>query len=120
MSTVRKDSRRREKRERMHHVGTAAVSVLVTIFCCFPFARAAAPAEDFFIKQVQPILQENCFKCHSHSAEKIKGGLVLDSLDGMLAGGDTGPALIPGDVEKSLLIKAIRYQDEDLQMPPKD
>ena len=88
---------------------------------CLPCAGATfLLAEDFFIREVQPILRENCFKCHSHSAEKIKGGLVLDSLDGMLTGGDTGPAIIPGDVEKSLLIKAIRYKDEDLQMPPKD
>src|SRR5688572_18336913 len=81
---------------------------------------AASPAEQFFTQQVQPVLQENCFKCHSHSGDKIKGGLVVDSLDGLLAGGDSGPAIIPGDVEKSLLIKAIRYTDPDLQMPPKD
>ena len=81
---------------------------------------AASPAEDFFTTQVQPVLQENCFKCHSHSSDKIKGGLVLDSLDGLLTGGDTGPAIVPGDVEKSLLIQAVRYADSDLQMPPKD
>jgi mono/diheme cytochrome c family protein len=83
-------------------------------------ATAVSAADDFFTKQVQPIFQEHCFKCHSHSSDKIKGGLVLDSLDGMLTGGDSGPALVPGDVEKSLLVKAIRYKDEDLQMPPKD
>lgn len=81
-------------------------------------AQAVARGAEFFAQQVQPIFQENCFKCHSHSAEKIKGGLVLDSLDGMLSGGDSGPALVPGDPEKSLLIKAIRYTNEDLQMPP--
>src|SRR5436190_17424250 len=52
-------------------------------------------------EQAHAILQEHCFKCHSHSAEKIKGGLVLDSLDGMLTGGDTGPAIVPGDMQKS-------------------
>ncbi len=81
---------------------------------------AVTPAENFFTTQVQAVLQQNCFKCHSHSSEKIKGGLVLDSLDGLLAGGDTGPAVVPGDAEKSLLIKAVRYTDADLQMPPKD
>jgi mono/diheme cytochrome c family protein len=81
---------------------------------------AASPAEQFYTQQVQPVLQENCFKCHSHSGDKIKGGLVLDSLDGLLTGGDSGPAIVPGDVEKSLLIKAVRYTDPDLQMPPKD
>ncbi len=115
MSTVCKDSRLREKRIRAFAVTVFAVSAF-----CVPCAKAGLLEEDFFIRQVQPILRENCFKCHSHSAEKIKGGLVLDSLDGMLTGGDTGPAVIPGNVEKSLLIKAIRYKDEDLQMPPKD
>ncbi|HEY0552525.1 MAG TPA: PSD1 and planctomycete cytochrome C domain-containing protein, partial [Verrucomicrobiae bacterium] len=120
MSTTCEDSRHREKRGRRHGVGAVALSLLVVLISGFPSLRAAVPAEDFFTREVQPILQENCFKCHSHSAEKIKGGLVLDSLDGMLTGGDTGPAIIPGDVEKSLLIKAIRYKDEDLRMPPKD
>jgi cytochrome c553 len=88
---------------------------LLVLLLITPVALSGA---DFFAQQVQPIFQENCFKCHSHTAEKIKGGLVLDSLEGMLAGGDTGPALIPGNPEKSLLVKAIHYTDEDLQMPP--
>src|SRR4051812_28148508 len=94
------------------------VRLLSALTVAVSACRAATPAEDFFTKQVQPVFQENCFKCHSHSAEKIKGGLVLDSLDGMLTGGDSGPALVPGDVEKSLLVKAVRYTDADLQMPP--
>ncbi len=65
------------------------------------------------------ILHEHCFKCHSHTADKIKGGLVLDSRDALLAGGDSGPAIVPGDPTKSLLIEAVRYENEDLQMPPK-
>jgi len=82
-------------------------------------AARAGEREEFFTRSVKPILQENCFKCHSHDADKIKGGFVLDSLDGLLTGGDTGPAIVPGAPEKSLLIKAIRYTDENLQMPPK-
>src|SRR5438445_11865360 len=74
---------------------------------------------EFYERQVQPILAENCYKCHSHQAEKIKAGFVLDSREGLLKGGETGPAIVPGDAEKSLLIKAIRHVDEDLQMPPK-
>ena len=50
---------------------------------------------------------------------KVKGGLLLDTREGLLKGGETGPAIVPGDPEKSLLIKAIRYTDPDLQMPPK-
>src|SRR5947209_15584925 len=86
--------------------------------------RAAEPTPspegfELFEKKVQPILVENCYKCHSHDADKIKGGLLLDSQEAALKGGDTGPALVPGKPEESLLIKAIRYTDPDLQMPPK-
>ena len=89
-------------------------------------AQAAEPVKltraesDFFETRVRPVLVENCYKCHSQGAEKIKGGLVLDSRDGVLKGGDTGPAVVPGNVEKSLLIKAVRYTDKELAMPPAD
>src|SRR6266478_7724036 len=74
---------------------------------------------EFYEKEVQPLLAENCYKCHSHQSDKIKGGFVLDSRDALLKGGETGPAIVPGDPDKSLLIKAVRHIDEDLQMPPK-
>ena len=86
-----------------------------------PIAVAAAGDDKesaFFREKVRPILAERCFKCHSHEADKIKGGLVLDSRDALLTGGDTGPAIVSGDPEKSLLIKAVRYTDADLKMPP--
>ncbi len=71
----------------------------------------------FFEKKIRPLLVANCFECHGE--EKQKGGLRLDSRAAILEGGDLGPALVPGDVEKSPLIQAIRYTNEDLQMPPK-
>ena len=74
---------------------------------------------EFYEKQVQPLLAENCYQCHSHQADKIKGSFVLDSREGLLKGGETGPAIVPGQPEKSLLIKAVRRIEEDLQMPPK-
>src|ERR1051326_1276363 len=74
---------------------------------------------EFYEKQVQPLLAENCYQCHSHQADKIKGSFVLDSREGLLKGGETGPAIVAGQPEKSLLIKAVRRIDEDLQMPPK-
>jgi mono/diheme cytochrome c family protein len=82
-------------------------------------ASLKSDGEQLFKSTIQPIFVEHCHKCHSHQADKIKGGLVVDSLSGLLTGGDTGAAIIPGDPEKSLLIAAIRYTDEDLQMPPK-
>ncbi len=75
---------------------------------------------NFFETKVRPVLANNCYKCHSTQAEKVKGGLMLDSREGLLKGGESGPTIVPGNPDKSLLIKAIRYTDPDLQMPPKD
>jgi len=85
-------------------------------------AQAAndAAGVEFFEKKIRPVLIENCYKCHSTAENKSKGSLFLDTREATLKGGDTGPAIVPGDAEKSLLIKAIRYTDADLQMPPKD
>jgi hypothetical protein len=82
---------------------------------------AAEPPEspEFFEKQVRPILVEQCYKCHSTTSEKLKGGLMLDSREAMLKGGDNGPALAPGNLDKSLIIEAVRWQNTDMQMPPK-
>ena len=63
----------------------------------------------FFEKKVPPFLFENCQQCHSTQAKKRKGGLLLDSREAALQGGDSGPAAVPGDVEKSLLIQAIFF-----------
>jgi hypothetical protein len=87
-------------------------------------SRAAAidPAQlEFFESKIRPILADSCYECHSLlQSKKTKGGLTLDTRDGLLKGGDSGPALVAGDPEKSLLIKAVRYADSELQMPPKD
>ena len=87
-------------------------------------AASAAPpsAADlaFYEQTVKPILAGACFECHSHETKKFKGGLALDSAAAIHKGGDTGSAIVPGDAEKSLLIKAVRYTDPDLQMPPKN
>ncbi len=69
---------------------------------------------------VRGILREHCFPCHSHAADKIQSGLVLDSRSGLLTGGERGSAVVLGRPEESRLIRAIRYDDPDLQMPPKN
>lgn len=85
----------------------------------------AAPTEptlehiEFFEARIRPIFADHCYSCHS-AGEKIKGGLRLDAPEKFLQGGDSGPALTPGNPDTSLLIKAVRYTDPDLQMPPKD
>jgi cytochrome c553 len=81
-------------------------------------AQPPAQQGEFFEKQIRPILAERCYECHS-AEKKQKGGLSLDTRDATLKGGDTGPALVAGDPEKSLLIEAVRYKNHDLQMPPK-
>src|SRR5688572_29215530 len=73
----------------------------------------------FFESKIRPVLVEYCYKCHSAQSEKLKGGLHVDTREGLLQGGDTGPAIVPGEPEKSLLIRAIQYKDETMQMPPK-
>jgi hypothetical protein len=97
--------------------------LLLTLFAGALILGSASAADltreqsDFFESKIRPILADHCYKCHSTFAEKIKGGLLLDSREALLKGGDTGKAIVPGDPEASLLIKAVRYTDPDLQMP---
>jgi len=77
----------------------------------------AAESFDFFEKKIRPVLVEKCYSCHSADAKKVRGGLLLDTRDGLRKGGDTGPSVVPGDAAKSLILKALRYQD-GLDMPP--
>src|SRR5438105_5010865 len=83
-------------------------------------AQDVAPADrEFFEKRVRPLLVEHCQSCHSTASKKQRGGLRLDSRAALLKGGDTGPAVVPGKPDESLLLRAVGYQDERLQMPPK-
>src|SRR5688572_25898079 len=101
------------------HPRRSAVFVAWFILAGAAPMRAADPpanANEFFEKSVRPALANHCFECHG--PQKQKAGLRLDSREAILAGGDTGPAIVPGHPEQSLLIKAIAYKDE-LRMPPK-
>ncbi|MEI6714833.1 MAG: PSD1 and planctomycete cytochrome C domain-containing protein [Verrucomicrobiota bacterium] len=88
-------------------------------------AVAAAPSDlaqlDFFEKKIRPVLVDQCYECHSETSKKIRGNLLLDSRDGLLKGGDSGPAIVPGNPKKSLLVSSIRHEekDPDMAMPPK-
>ncbi len=82
-------------------------------------AEGVAPADiEYFESRVRPLLAEHCLECHSERT-KIKGGLALDSRGAWEKGGDTGPAIHPGEVDKSLLVRAVRRVDASLEMPPK-
>lgn len=91
-------------------------------------ARGAKPVEgasfdaagiEFFETKIRPVLVQQCYGCHSHSAGKSFGNLFLDSRKAILAGGQQGADLMPGQPDKSRLIDAVRYAKPDLQMPPK-
>ncbi len=82
-------------------------------------AEKPAPEQlDFFEKKIRPVLSEHCYKCHSEKSEKIRGGLVLDTREGIRRGGDNGPAVVPGDLKESLLIEAVHHTNKDSAMPP--
>ena len=91
---------------------------LSSIFLSWLCVTNHAADTAFFDSKVLPILQKRCFECHSHGT-KIKGGLALDSRSGWAEGGDNGPAIKPGQLEESLVIKAVRYVDSEFEMPPK-
>ena len=82
-------------------------------------AHPSAEQIEFFENKIRPVLTQHCYSCHSAEATKLKAGLRLDSRAGLLKGGDTGPAIVPGQPDASLLIQAVRYKDEDTAMPPK-
>lgn len=72
---------------------------------------------EFFEKEVRPLLAKHCYQCHSADAKRLEASLLLDSRKGHLTGGDSGPSIVPGDADNSLLIEAVRY--ESYEMPPK-
>ncbi|WZP00172.1 PSD1 and planctomycete cytochrome C domain-containing protein [Isosphaeraceae bacterium EP7] len=76
---------------------------------------ADGPGEAFFEREVRPILVASCTKCHG--AKKQESGLRLDARSALIRGGDSGPAVVPGDPAKSLLIQAVNHQG-DFEMPP--
>ncbi len=101
-----------------------AVVVTAASFTAPVFAqdKPLTPEEsEFFEAKIRPALIEHCHKCHSGDKDaKVKGSFQLDSKAGLLKGGSTGPGLVPGQPDRSLIIKAMRYADPNLQMPPKE
>jgi hypothetical protein len=101
-----------------------SITVLAFVLCPSTACPDEALKDDpqgiaFFESKIRPVLVEHCHKCHSAAAGKTESGLVLDTRDGVRAGGDRGPAVVPGDVKASILLAAISHSDSDLQMPPK-
>ena len=117
-----------------HIMAISCLSAFLFIGACFSPSRAAeaapkAPSKEgieFFEKNIRPVLAESCYKCHSVEAKankKLKSGFYADSMEGLTKGGSSGnPGIVPGDVEKSTVLKSIHYSykddDESLNMPP--
>ncbi|QDU11187.1 Planctomycete cytochrome C [Gimesia aquarii] len=86
------------------------------------FAAESQPDQaglDFFEKKIRPVLIQHCYECHSEDTKNLKGSLLLDSKHGLLKGGDSGAALVPGKPAESLLLETLRYGEDSYQMPPK-
>lgn len=101
---------------------TALVAVVAAILIPGACSLRAAdqPTQmqlEFFEKEVRPLLAKHCYECHSVKSKRLEAKLLLDSRQGHLNGGDSGAAIVPGDVDGSLLIEAVRY--ESYEMPPK-
>jgi hypothetical protein len=91
------------------------------LIACSLLLSVHVQAQDFafFESKIRPVLAEHCYECHSVESGKSKGSLMLDTKQAIRAGGDAGPAVVPGDAAKSLLLSAIKHTDPDLEMPPK-
>jgi len=85
----------------------------------FAQEKPTAAQVEFFERKIRPVLVNECYQCHSAKSDKVKGGLLLDSKAATRKGGDTGPAVVPRNLKESLLIEAVRWHNDDLQMPPK-
>ena len=104
---------------RSQFMGSLGLTILIAVPAA---ARGPTPRADeaveFFEKKVRPILVSNCYTCHSASTN-TKGGLRVDDRNGVLLGGNSGPAVVPGNPEESLLLLAVRHDEGSPQMPPK-
>jgi hypothetical protein len=95
----------------------ATVGMLVILFGPTPLKADEPDGISFFERKIRPVLVKECYSCHSSQAKRIKGGLRLDSRGGLLKGGDSGPALVPGKPDESRLLNALRY--DGIEMPPR-
>ena len=96
--------------------------MLLCLLCSMPFVLADEGSADrqaqldFFEAKIRPVLVQHCYECHSADAKSVKGGLLLDTAAGLLTGGDSGPAIVPGRSTESVLMHALQY--DSFQMPP--
>ncbi len=108
--------------ERLGYKVTRLILAVLFVFACSAanvLAEQGEPEKQkFFEDRIRPLLVKHCYECHGE--ELAEGKLRLDTKQGWERGGERGPAIVPGDPSASLLIRAVSYRDEKLQMPPKD
>lgn len=98
---------------------------MIGLLVLLPFALInSASADDtadktFFNEKILPVLKTHCFECHSRMAEEVKGQLKLDTREDLRAGGASGAIVVPSEPDRSLLIKTLKYDEDDRQMPPR-
>jgi len=101
-----------------HQRGRFFLTLLIALFAVQAAHGDEQSDLQFFENRIRPVLVEHCYECHASDSDDLSGGLLLDSQLGWQAGGDSGAAIVPGDPAASLLLKAISYENFDLQMPP--
>ena len=107
----------------MHKLSLLFVIAIFALVGNFAHAQQSRQESDadrttFFESKIRPVLVQHCYECHSEETQEQQGGLLLDRQSGWINGGDTSAAVVPGEPASSLLIAAVRYDDDDLQMPP--
>src|SRR6266581_631340 len=98
-----------------HSSSFSRQQILATVLLMLQSAAAQPAAEqiEFFESKIRPLFVEHCYSCHSEKAEKLKGGLRLDTPEALMKGGSSGAAIVRGQPDASLLIEAVRYTDPD-------
>jgi hypothetical protein len=108
------------RRSRRLALAIASLAILLLVDASIVRADDAKPIDpkkvEFFEARIRPVLIEHCYECHSAKSKEVKGQLLVDSAAGLLRGGDSGPAIVAGKPDASLLIEALRY--EGVEMPP--
>ncbi|MCB9940060.1 MAG: DUF1553 domain-containing protein [Planctomycetaceae bacterium] len=102
----------------MIRVLPALIAMLAGSIQCGPLAAKEPPIQqlEFFEAKIRPVLIEHCYQCHAADAKNVRGGLLLDTRAGIRRGGESGPAVVPNDIEESLLLSALRH--DSFEMPP--
>src|SRR6478752_4019386 len=101
--------------------GTSWLRLLLVSVALAPMSEVCGQTskednETLFETSIRPILAGRCFSCHG--GKKVSNGLRVDSREALIKGGESGPSVLPGDADGSLLVQAIRYSHEDIRMPP--